>query len=1114
MYRGLIYYWRVNLAVLLGAAVAAAVLTGALLVGDSVRGSLRDLTLDRLGRIDAALLAQRFLREDVTHDLAALPGASGVEDFVPAIMLRGSAVHGETGARASRIAVYGIDERFAALFDVEALPLEHVTGQIFPPLVVNESLARELGAAAGDSLLVSFGRFSEVPRDTVMGKKAPEEVVASLRLTLAAVVPDRGLGRVGLVPSQQTPMNAYVALDRLQRELGLADRVNVVLAAGVDPSTDPDALLRQVLELDDLGLTLQQGEEHFSISSREFVLRPRLESAIEAVAAELGTPLLPLQAYLANELRLDDRVMPYSMVAALDPIPGARWGALQRTDGSTVTSLGDDGILLNRWAAEDLGARSGDSLEMSYFVVGSREELTVETSTFRVEGIVALEGLAADRSLTPDYPGIQDTEDMAAWDPPFPIDLSLVRDKDEDYWDRYGATPKAFVAGRTGRRLWSTRFGSTTSVRVGTAPGQDLAETRARFTEMLLPDVRAAVPGLRFRPVKQQGLEAAGGAVDFAALFVSFSMFLIVSSALLVGLLFSLGVEQRAREIGLRLAVGFPLRSVRSILMKEGCVLAAVGGLLGVAGGVGYAALMMAALRTLWRPAVGSSALYLHVAPVSLPAGWLIAVGVILLAIFFSVRRLKRVAPPALLAGSVAVPIRRGRRRAAALLAHGGLLGALALVGYAIATGSLASPAVAFSSAPLMLISGLAYFTLWCRGTRNRRVRHLLGMAARNSAWSPGRSILSVAMVGSACFMIVAVGANRTDVGVGLEDRGSGAGGYALVAESDVPLHQDLNRPESRFDLGFSEAESRQLSESRVLSFRLLPGDDTSCLNLYQPERPRILGVPDELVRRGGFRFGAVEMDGVDDNPWRMLEAELGPGVIPAIGDENSMLWILHLMPGQELTLEDEFGESVRLRLVGTLKGSLFQSEMLIPERAFLEHWPSQFGYSYFLVDAPFETASSVGQTLERRLEAFGFDSSTTGDKLAAYKVVEHTYMSTFQTLGGLGLLLGTIGLGVVLVRNVIERRGELATMRAFGFGRASLAWVVLAENAFLLLVGMTIGTVSALVSVAPRLTGVHVPWGSLGGTLLAITAVGMLACVLAVLGALRVPLLPALKAE
>ena len=60
MRRSLIYFWRIQLAVLLGAAVATAVLTGALLVGDSVRGSLRDLTLDRLGRIDYALASERF----------------------------------------------------------------------------------------------------------------------------------------------------------------------------------------------------------------------------------------------------------------------------------------------------------------------------------------------------------------------------------------------------------------------------------------------------------------------------------------------------------------------------------------------------------------------------------------------------------------------------------------------------------------------------------------------------------------------------------------------------------------------------------------------------------------------------------------------------------------------------------------------------------------------------------------------------------------------------------------------------------------------------------------------------------------------------------------------
>ena len=52
VFRGLSYYWRTNVAVVVGVATAVAVLAGALLVGDSVRGSLRDLVLQRLGRAD------------------------------------------------------------------------------------------------------------------------------------------------------------------------------------------------------------------------------------------------------------------------------------------------------------------------------------------------------------------------------------------------------------------------------------------------------------------------------------------------------------------------------------------------------------------------------------------------------------------------------------------------------------------------------------------------------------------------------------------------------------------------------------------------------------------------------------------------------------------------------------------------------------------------------------------------------------------------------------------------------------------------------------------------------------------------------------------------------
>ena len=65
-----LHHWRMNLAVAAGAAVGTAVLAGALLVGDSMRGSLRNLALDRLGNIDEALIADRFFRVQLADELS------------------------------------------------------------------------------------------------------------------------------------------------------------------------------------------------------------------------------------------------------------------------------------------------------------------------------------------------------------------------------------------------------------------------------------------------------------------------------------------------------------------------------------------------------------------------------------------------------------------------------------------------------------------------------------------------------------------------------------------------------------------------------------------------------------------------------------------------------------------------------------------------------------------------------------------------------------------------------------------------------------------------------------------------------------------------------------
>ena len=226
--------------------------------------------------------------------------------------------------------------------------------------------------------------------------------------------------------------------------------------------------------------------------------------------------------------------------------------------------------------------------------------------------------------------------------------------------------------------------------------------------------------------------------------------------------------------------------------------------------------------------------------------------------------------------------------------------------------------------------------------------------------------------------------------------------------------------------------------------------------------------------------------------------------------------WILHSGLGEEILLADEAGGELRLRLVGLLRGSIFQSEILVSEEQFKRRFPGAAGYRYFLVEGGRQEPDETAALLERRLQGYGLEATTTASLLARFGAVENTYLSTFQTLGGLGLLLGTVGLALVLLRNAIERSGELAAWRACGFSRARLRSILVLENGFLLLAGGAIGTVAALVAVAPHLA-VHlggVPWASLAVTLAAVLAFGVAAGAAASGFALRQPLLPALKRE
>jgi ABC-type antimicrobial peptide transport system permease subunit len=1134
MRRSLIYYWRVNLAVMLGAALATAVLTGALLVGDSVRGSLRDLALDRLGNIDYVLGLNRFVRDDLAADFIG-DGLFQIqfEKPSPAILSIASITNATTKARAAGVNILGIDQRFIDFFlqdstaSFASLSAKN-SNQIFPSLIINEALRKELDAKPGDDVLIALQRHSDIHRETLLGSKKTVDLVKTARFTISNVVPDRGIGRFGLRPNQSLPLNAYASLTDLQKALDQRGKANHFFFARKEKSAvdSAAALLTQILQkkitLDDYGIKLCRNERSVSIESSEIILDPQIVEIVENANKEAGIKPLRVLSYLANTMQVKDRVLPYSTISAIEIAPDLLSQKMSFVGGSPAFAIEENEILLNEWAAKDLMAIIGDTVKLSYYVVGEREQLLTRQAEFRLAGVVAMAGLGADPTLTPEFPGIHDAEDMQSWDPPFPVDLNHIRPKDEDYWDRYRASPKAFIPISSGQKLWSSRFGNLTSIRLDIPQSSDAKAFTQELQSRLLRKLVPAKMGFVFRDVKQSALEAASGATNFSMLFIGFSLFIIVAAGLLIGMLFRLGVEQRAKEIGTLLAVGFSVREVNKRLLGEGILLAGVGCAIGLFGAIGYAGLMITGLRTWWVNAIGSPFLFLHVNVLSLIIGYFAAVLVTLGSIWLAIRRMSKIPASALLHGITAAD-KASPAKWSKVIAAFSISSALILVAGAIGASATSSAELFFVIGALFLVGGLSLLSLRFRKLRthisaNAGFAGTLQMSIDYSARNPGRSMLSAGLVCCAIFIIVAVAASRKTFDEDSLAKNSGTGGFSLVAQSNIPLHHDLNTKTNLAELGFAEDDIDPLANARFLPMRMLPGEDASCLNLYQPQQPSILGATQEHINRGGFSFQSLldPSESEKENPWELLQKEIAPDIVPAFGDYNSVQWIMHIGLGKDLAVQDEHGKEIKLRFVGLLTSSIFQSEVIISEENFLKHFPSAAGYSYFLIDAPAARQAEITSMLEDRLKEFGFDATSTRDKLAAFQAVENTYLSVFQTLGGLGLLLGTVGLGIVLVRNVIERRGELATLRAFGFQRSTLTFMLLAENVLLILAGLSIGTVSALLAVAPHLTAgsAPVPWLSLALTLLSVLIVGLAASAVSATAALRIPLLPALKAE
>ncbi len=1243
------FHARAHLGVVLGAAVGSAALIGALVVGDSVRQSLLDMALRRLGGIHFALATQDRLFQASLAERLDLnwPENRIGDDSRPqtyhrvypgwphssALTLPGVVARQDGAARVNRVNVVGVDPdrwprlanwgRFSPDYWEKGPDRERPDGtrvsveefkrgqrlaarwQAGETAFINETLARHLAAREGDQIILRVRKPNALGLDAAISPR--DESTIALRLEVGAILtPDR-LADFALTAQPAPPANMFLPLNLLAENVGAVGRANLLVAGpisvgrhwsigealrdeaagwlyrhaprhrvggteptnayyrrhrsslamraarAIGPELDrqmPDELARPWFDgqlarawlPQDAGLSIRDVEQPSSATGGQDLPpwvelnsgRVFLEPSVVAAALMPRTTLLTnryafqsdapsdvafarfvtngvrVLTYLANLIRAGDRATPYSMVTAAD-------GPFVPAD------MRDDEVLVNQWLADDLQVKPGDAVALSYYVADSGSRLVERTNWFRVRQVVPLKGIYADRTLMPEFPGLAKAESTHDWDAGFPL-VYPIRAKDEAYWKAYRGTPKAFVTLSAGQAMWANRFGTLTAIRYQ-VPTNTLPSTcREAVYLNLLANLRPEDVGLRFEAVRASALKAATHGQDFGQLFLGFSLFVVVAALLLMALLFQFGLEQRASEVGMLLAVGWRPGQVRRLLLMEGAALAVVGGVLGALGGLLYAKAMLWGLATVWRGAIGGAELRFHAGATSLIIGLCASTIVAALTIWLTLRQQARQPAPALLAGEARSPKAEGRSRGM-WIAFTCFAATVALMAWALASGRNTDPGVFFGAGSLLLVAALA-----AAGAGLGRLAQeagaarltLRGLGVRGCGRRRKRSLASIALLACGSFVILAVGVFRLDARRDATRRDSGTGGFALIGESTMPIVQDLNAKTGR---EFHGLDDGQLAGVSVVPLRVRDGDAANCLNLNRAQKPRLLGVKPDLLA-GRFTFAKVA-EGLDRRQgWRILAPDSNPleqappgnsalpAEVPAIGDASSIQWALGKKVGDTIDYTDELGRAFKLRLVGAVANSIMQGSLLIDEAEFTRRFPGESGYRMLLIDAPTNAVPQVSAALSHAMQDVGLELAPAARRLNEFNAVQNTYLGTFQVLGGLGLLLGSAGLGVVVLRNVLERRGELGLLLAVGFRRRQLQRLVLTEHGALLGVGLGLGVVAAAVAVLPAILspGTQLPCGWLSLTLAAVLLNGLVWTWLATAFALRGNLLSALR--
>jgi ABC-type antimicrobial peptide transport system permease subunit len=240
-------------------------------------------------------------------------------------------------------------------------------------------------------------------------------------------------------------------------------------------------------------------------------------------------------------------------------------------------------------------------------------------------------------------------------------------------------------------------------------------------------------------------------------------------------------------------------------------------------------------------------------------------------------------------------------------------------------------------------------------------------------------------------------------------------------------------------------------------------------LNLNLVQQPAILGLNAfKLNERGSFSFAKLHPLVDSDKPWLFLDEKLEGKVVPVFLDQTVIQWGLMKKVGDTIVAVNEYGESLSLLIAGGLEASIFQGNILMGQSYFKKHFPSRGGAAVFLVDAPVNEPHVAKELLSLYLNDFGIELQSTAERLAQFNAVTNTYLNIFMLLGGLAVLIGTVGFGIVILRSLLERKKEIAILMAIGIQNKTIMRWFAVEYMFLLGASLLLGLLGALIGMLP----------------------------------------------